>query len=206
MVFTARAQKTAVTEWSIADYFKNLPEKYITASGDYSNGRIAAKNLLIDEKNGYAVQMDSPPGISDNPYPIFEMALFKSQNNSPLLVVANRKSDPVCTEYETFFLRRMSGKWTEVKSEVLPSMNLKMFWDTPESASRLLKIIKESAVSYHFELPREGTQMKMSLEICDYLEDGVPEKTAKELDELIKTAKPILLEWSKQSGKFKLEK
>lgn len=204
--FPAQAQKSAEKDWSVADYFERLPEKYITAHGDYANGRIAAAKLFVDEKNGYAVQMDSPPGASDNPYPIFEIALFKSQTMSPLVVVSNRQNDHVCTEYETFFLRRVGGKWTEAKREVLPPMNLKMFWDEPQSTARLLKIVKQSAVSYHFEPPREGTRMKASLEICDFLEDDAPEEAAKELAELVETARPIRLEWDKQKGKFNLAK
>ena len=204
--FSAQEQKPEAKDWSIADYFKSLPEKYITTYGDYANGQITAKNLVVDEKNGYAVQMDSPPGASDNPYPIFEMALFKSQTNPPLLVVSNMKSDPVCTDYETFFLRRVGGKWTRVEREVLPPMNLKMFRDAPQSAGRLLKIIKESAASYHFEPPRYGTRMKVSLEICDYLEDDTPQAKTGELEKLVESAKPLYLTWDKQNGKFNFAK
>ena len=38
--FSAQAQKREAKDWSIADYFKNLPEKYITTYGDYANGQI----------------------------------------------------------------------------------------------------------------------------------------------------------------------
>jgi len=48
--------------------------------------------------------------------------------------------------------------------------------------------------------------MKVSLEICDYLEDDAPEAAGDELQKLIESAKPIYLEWDKQNGKFKLAK
>lgn len=204
--FAAQAQKSEAKDWSIADYFKNLPKKYKTFRGDFDPP--TKETTIIDEPNGYAAYLNSPPHSNpDNPpFPIFEMALFNSETKSPLVVVANRKSDSACTEYETFFLRRVGSKWTEVKREVLPPMNLKMFWNAPQSAGRLLKIIKESSIDYHFEPPRKGTRMNVSLEICDYLEDDAPETAGDELQKLIESAKPIYLEWDKQNGKFKLAK
>ena len=102
--FSAQAQKRDVKDWSIADYFKNLPEKYITASGDFL--KPSKETVVVDEKNGYAAAyLNSPPQMESGKalYPIFEMALFKSQTKPALLVVANTKSDSVCAEYETFF-------------------------------------------------------------------------------------------------------
>ena len=112
----------------------------------------------------------------------------------------------MCDGYETFFLRRVGNKWTDVKREVLPPISLKMFWDAPQSVERLLKITKESFVSYHFDLPRRGTQVKASLEICDYLEDDAPETADEEMVKLRDSAKTIFLEWDKQNGKFKFAK
>lgn len=202
--FSAQAQKRDVKDWSIADYFKNLPEKYKTFDGDFSPP--SKETTVIDEPNGYAAYMDSPTGGNFNRFAIFETALFKSQTKPPLLVVANTKSDHVCTKYETFFLRCAGDNWTRVEREVLPPLNLKMFWDTPQSAERLLKIIKESAVSYHFEPPRQGMRMKVSLEICDFLEDDTPPEKVDELSKLVESAKPIYLTWDKQNGKFNFAK
>ena len=202
--FSASAQKRAADEWSIADYFKNLPEKYKTFSGDFSPP--SKETSVIDEQNGYAAYMNFPPGGNFEPFPIFEMAIFKSKTKPPLVVVSNLKSDSACSEYETFFLQRVGSKWTDVKREVLPPINLKMFWDAPQSVERLLKITKESFVSYHFDLPRRGTQVKASLEICDYFEDDAPETVGEEMSKLRDSAKTIRLDWDKQNGKFKLVK
>lgn len=199
--FSAQAQTRNAKEWSIADYFKKLPKKYITASGDFSPP--STETAVIDEKNGYAAYLSSPPKPDFEPRPVFEMALFKSPTKPPLLVVSNLKSDEVCAEYETFFLRHVGTDWTEIKRGVLPVMNLKVFWDAPKSAERLVQIIKESAISYHFEPPRQGTRMKVSLEICDYVADGVP---TNELDKLVAAVKPIYLVWDKQNGRFNFAK
>jgi len=206
--FSAPAQQRAANQWSIADYVTNLPEKYITAEGDFP--KPTAKNITVDEKNGYAAAFtDFPvePESIDWATPVFQMALFKSQTKPPLLIVSNYKSDHVCEEYETFFLRRVGNKWTDVKREVLPPLNLKMFWDAAQSAERLLKIVgRQSATSYHFDLPRRGTQMNVGLEICDYLEDDAPEADGEELGKLINSAKTIRLEWDKGNGKFNFTK
>ena len=48
--------------------------------------------------------------------------------------------------------------------------------------------------------------MKVSLEICDFLEDDTPEETVNELSKLIESAKMIRIDWDKQNGKFKFAK
>ena len=203
--FAAQAQKPAAKDWSIADYFKNLPQKYKTFDGDFSSP--SEETTVIDEPNGYAAFMNSPPIDDRQALPIFETALFKSQTRLPLLVVSNMKSDPVCTDYETFFLRRVGGKWMEVEREVLPPFDLKMFWNQPQSAARFTKIVeRDNPTTYHFELPRQGTRMKVSLEICDYFLEVTPLKSVDELRKIIESAKPIYLDWDKQNGKFKLAK
>lgn len=200
---SAQAQKTAATDWSIGDYVKNLPKKYITATGDFP--KPTAENITVDENNGYAAAFTDFPieaGSLDAATPVFQTALFKSRAKPPLLVVSNLISDSVCEKYETFFLRRVGNKWTDAKGEVLPPLDLKRFWDAPQSAQRLLKITKESFISYHFELPRRGTQTKVSLEICDYLDDDAPEAADEQMSKLRDSAKTIQLDWDKQNGKF----
>lgn len=201
--FSASAQKRPADEWTIADYIDNLPKKYKTFRGDFEPP--TKETTIIDEPDGYAAYLSSPPQPdSDNPpFPIFEMALFKSQTKQPMLIVSNLKSDSVCEEYETFFLRRVGENWTEVKSQVLPPLPLKMFWDNPQSAARFKKIVEQdNSTTYHFEPPRNGTRMKVSLEICDQFLEVTPIGQVDELEKIIKAAKPIYLEWDKQNGKF----
>jgi len=206
LAFAAQAQKSEAKDWNIADYFKNLPKKYITTQGDFAQP--SAETLVVDEKNGYAAQMDSSGSVSVEPFPVFEMALFKSQTKSPLVVVAHRKINSPCTEYEIFFLRRAGNRWTEVKQAVLPPLDLKMFWSPggAQSAKKLLKIVKQGQIYYYFEPPRVGRSMNVSLRICDFLIDDAPSATREEFGKLVESAKPVYFEWDKQTGKFKFAK
>ncbi|MCY7344890.1 MAG: hypothetical protein LH614_01620 [Pyrinomonadaceae bacterium] len=203
--FSAQAQKSA-SDWNIADYFKNLPKKYITATGDFP--KPTAENITVDEKNGYAAAFtDFPvtPEQFDGAVAVFQAALFKSQTKPPLLVVSNLKSDAVCDDYETFFLRRVGENWTQVRGEVLPALPLKMFWDKPQSAARFKKIVEQdNSTTYHFEPSRAGTRMKVSLEICDYFLEVTPIGQVDELTKIIESGKPIYLDWDKKNGRFKL--
>ena len=195
------AVPASAQEWGISDYLKNLPEKFKTFHGDFSPP--SRETTVIDERNGYAGYLKAPGGTEMS----FEMALFRSKNGPPLVVVSNEQSDMQCSAYETFFLRRVGNRWIEVKDEVLPRLDPGMFWDDPRAAGRLAKIVSVlPASAYHFEPPRRGTQMKVRLDICDYLDGDPPEATLKELDELKGAARPIRLEWDAQGGKFRFAK
>ncbi len=208
--FSAQAQNQGAYDSGIADYFNNLPKKYITASGDFMPP--SNETGIIAAANGYAAYMSAPYDTNpDNqPFPIVEMAIFKSQKKTPLLVVSNLKSDPVCSEHETFFLRRTADNWTnwaEVEREVLPVISLKMFWDNPQSAARFKKIVEQdNSTTYHFEPPRNGTRMKVSLEICDYFLEVTPIGKVDELTKLMETKKALYLDWDKRNGKFTFAK
>ena len=195
------AVPTCARDWGVSDYLKNLPEKFITFEGDFTPP--SKETTVIDEKNGYAGYLKVPGGTGMS----FEMALFRSKNAPPLLVVSNERSDMQCSSYETFFLRRVGNRWVEVKDEVLPPLDPGMFWDDPRAAVRLAKIVPVAPTSdYHFEPPRRGTQLKVRLELCDYFDEDPPEATLKEFDKLKETARPIRLDWDSQGGKFKLAK
>lgn len=188
-------------DWGVSDYLKNLPEKFVTFEGDFSPP--SKETTVIDEKNGYAGYLKVPGGTEMS----FEMALFRSKNAPPLVVVSNERSDMQCSSYETFFLRRVGNRWVEVRDEVLPPLDPGMFWDDPQAARRLAKIVSApSASAYHFKPPRRGTRMKVSLDICDYFDEDPPEAMLKEFDKLKETARPVHLDWDAQGGKFKLVK
>ncbi len=88
--FSARAQTRTVKDWSVADYFESLPEKYKTFGGDFLPP--SKETTVMDEQNGYVAYMDSPSGSNFEPFPIFEMALFKSQTKPALLVAPVAKA------------------------------------------------------------------------------------------------------------------
>jgi len=188
-------------DWSISDYLKNLPERFKTFEGDFVPP--SKETIIIDEKNGYAGYLKVPGGTERS----FEMALFKSRNAPPLIVISNERSDMQCSSYDTFFLRRVGKEWIEVRDEVLPPLEPRMFWDDPRAAGRLSKIVTVTPKSdYHFEPPRRGTQMKVTLEICDHFDEDPPEATLKEFNKLKEAARPIRLEWDSKSGRFKFMK
>lgn len=193
---TAHAQG----EWKISDYLKQLPERFKTFSGDFAPP--SEETTVIDDRNGYAAYMDSPR----RSYAVFEIALFKSPTAPPLLVVSNTQADAQCTDYETFFLRQAGGEWVDVSAKVLPPLELKMFWQDKRSAARLEAIRKgqgdASVATFHFEPPRRGTTMKVSLAICDYLDDDTPQETVYEMSRLIETAGPVYLLWDAKKGAF----
>ena len=192
---------TYAQDWRISDYLKNLPEKFITFEGDFTPP--SKETTVIDEKNGYAGYLKVPGGTDMS----FEMALFRSQSAPPLVVVSNERSDMQCSSYDTFFLRRIGNKWVEVTDQVLPPLDPGMFWDDPQAAERLAKIVSLTPTSdYHFEPPRRGTQMKVTLEICDYFDEDPPEAALKEFNKLKESVRPIRLDWDSRSGKFKLAK
>jgi hypothetical protein len=188
-------------DWGISDYLKNLPERFKTFEGDFVSP--SKETIIIDEKNGYAGYL-KVPGMPER---YFEIAIFKSRNAPPVIVVSNERSDMQCSFYDTFFLRRVGREWVEVRGEVLPPLSPGMFWDDPRAAGRLAKIVTVRPSSeYHFEPPRRGTQLKVTLEFCDYFAEDPPEATLEEFNKLRAAAKPIRLEWDSKSGKFKLLK
>ena len=200
-VLLCLASPAYAQDWGVSDYLKNLPERFITFEGDFTPP--SKETTVIDEKNGYAGYLKVRGGTDMS----FEMALFRSKNAPPLVVVSNERSDMQCSSHETFFLRRVGNRWVEVKDEVLPPLGPGMFWDDPQAAARLAKIVSVTPTSdYHFEPPRRGTRMKVTLELCDHFDEGTSDATLKEFDKLKETARPIRLDWDSRSGKFKLAK
>lgn len=193
------SQKTA--EWTIGDYLKNLPEEYKTFSGDFQT-EPTAETTVLDVKNGYAAYLSSS---EKDAYPIFEMAIFKQANGDSLIVVSNTIADSVCTFHQTFFLQRKVDSWLAVRSKVLPEFTAQMFFKDAKLSAKFTeankKIGNAEKLDLHFSPPREGTRMKVSLDICDY----VPDELAAEIsfNEFIKNARTVSLEWDKRKGIFK---
>lgn len=208
--FSAAAQKQAADEWSIGDYLENLPEKYKTYSGDFP--KPPPKNsIILDEENGYAAILRTPPeGMQtfDNDHTVFEMAIFKRVKGEPLIVVSNEISDSVCVWHETFFLERRGNSWLEVRSRVLPQLSAQMFFKDAKLAAKFTamnkKIGNRAALDLHFAPPRKGTQMKVSLDICDFVPDEFQPEMS--FDEFTRNSESLFLDWDKQKGIFQMVK
>ncbi len=192
------------------DYLRALPEKYRTYSGDFAK-EPTAERTIKDLKNGYIAFLDKAPakGEAFPPYPIFEIAIFKSASGEALLVVSNLISDPVCTAHETFFLRQRGPEWVDVRAEVLPKLSAGMFFKEPalgpkfEAANREAGNIESAAggLDLHFSPPQHGTRMKVALEICDPQSEEKPELSFAEFEQ---KQQPVWLEWNARNGIFRV--
>lgn len=194
------AQK--IREPKISEYLQLLPQQFKTYSGDFQI-KPSEENTLIDEKNGYAAYF-SQAISAGNAYPIFEMALFRKKSGETIVVVSNLISDPVCDEHQTFFLRLNGADWIDVRPDVMPHLELSMFFESPKTADELRaiqeKIGNSTEIDLHFSLPREGNIIPVDLEICDY----VPDEFASEISfqQFLDKKQRISLVWDKEKGVF----
>jgi hypothetical protein len=198
----AFAQKTV--DWKISDYLQALPEAYKVFAGDFQI-EPTKENTLIDDKNGYAAFFDRPI-VNKEAYPIFEITLFKKANGEDLLVVSNMLSDPVCTFHRSFFLQRMENEWIDVESKVLPKLPPHLFFDSAKTSNYYLELQKKlgnsTELDLHFSPPRQGTNMTVNLEICDYVPDDFSEPI--DFEKLAAKTRTVSLIWDKKTGMFKV--
>jgi hypothetical protein len=195
-------------QWTIRDYLKNLPEQYKTYSGDYPK-LPPADAIVLDEENGYAAILNVQAGVSStNPYPIFEMALFKRSNGEQIIVVSNTISDSVCLSHETFFLQKRGDSWLDVRARVLPKLTAQMFFTEARLAEKFQatnkKVGNSEKLDLYFAPPRKGTRISVKLDICDYVPDEFDGKIS--FDEFTENAQSVFLDWDKKRGVFKLAK
>ena len=160
---------------------------------------------IIDINNGYIATQLYDFGRP----PPFQMAMFKDNNNAPLIVIrAETCGDHfACAELEekSSFLKYKNGKWVDVADKVLPKITLEHFFNDKKEVNTLKQL------NYHifrFHPPRIGTTMKVTIEICDYIEcdDRVEDAiSSKEYERLLKERKTLFLKWDKELGKFQLK-
>lgn len=72
--------------FDLVDYYHRLPESYRNYYADIANGYLAVTARELAE-------------------PLFEMALFRADDGTALLVTCALQRDPVCSRYEGFVLR-----------------------------------------------------------------------------------------------------
>ncbi len=205
LVFASVSFSQPESNWKISDYLRDLPAEYKTFSGDFQtepNG----ETTLIDEKNGYAAFFDRPIKNKEA-FPIFEMALFKKANGDDLLVVSNMLSDPVCTFHHTFFLKRTENGWINVEADVMPKLPARLFFDSAKTSNYYIELQKKldnsPELDLYFAPPRNGTTMKVSLDICDFAPDNFPESV--DFEELKQRSRMVSLIWDKKTGIFKIK-
>ena len=202
------AQKP-VSKWKISDYLNNLPSKY-KKLGNYAGA--TKETTIIDNKNGYAsYQVDPDDEYSKN----LEMALFKANKGLPTIVITNVEDDHVCGNNYAYFLQKNGENWVNVKEKVLPKLDFSMIFidgKNDDSYKYYKKMQKKyggmiSNLEYKFHPPRKGTKMKVSLNMCDWVDDTVANnKDLKEYSMILDSVKPIYLQWNKAQVKFEIVK
>jgi len=187
---------------TIEDYFKLLPAEYVTHVGDY--GPLAT---VVDADHGYyaIIEKTSAPEAAA-PEPVFEFALFRKADGGAVFVAANTLYDHACLSHQTFFLRHDGAKWSDVSSTVAPRLTAEHFTDDPRTAAAL-KRHKSWHDYLRYRLPRRGTNVEVTLRLCDTAleyDDALSDDDSARLVKLLQTAtrKTVKLNWDRARGRF----
>ena len=215
VVQVAASALAAANEPTVEDYLRDLPKKYRTHYGDFQN-EPTPETTIKDLRNGYIAFLDRAPHPNDDsaPYPIFEIAVFKQANTEPLIVVSNTLADSYCVQHESFFLRKRGTSWRDVRARVLPAFSAEMFFAEAGMVQKLEGLHRKFKQAVpprkdlykylQFSLPREGTRVKVALDLCKYAPSAPELDLGPDYDLLDKNKKSISLEWDKPSGTFKV--
>lgn len=154
---------------------------------------------VIDIRNGF-LSFNSHEGFSDD----FQLVLFKGTNNKDIIAVSTRECEVFdCFTPTSFFFIYENGKWVKADTMLLPEITTELFYNDSSNSDLLNKY--DGYFRYHYLLPRYGTEIKIELDICDYLQVDYPRVTDQQYDKLIQKRKPVYLKWEKDSNQFKIK-
>jgi hypothetical protein len=184
---------------NVEEFFKLLPERYVTHEGDY--GRLVT---TADAPNGYLAISDVTAASAP---PVFEFALYHSADGGRFFVAANTKYDHACHSFETFFLRHDGRGWGEAGPGVMPPLAPSDFFRERAAAALVAK--HEGWRSYLRHRPaRRGTTLEVSLELCDVAVENDPQLTERERERLatLLARRPpaVTLRWNRREARFEL--
>lgn len=187
---------------NVGDFFKLLPERYVTHEGDY--GRLETTS---DVPNGYLAIRDTTAGGAAPP--VFEFAIYESADGDRFFVAANTKYDHACHSFETFFLRHDGRDWGEAGPGVMPALTPAHFF--PARATAALVGRHEGWQSYLRHRPaRRGTTLEVSLELCDVAVENDTRLNGRErarLASLLARRPPsVTLRWNRREARFELDR
>lgn len=183
---------------TIEDYFRLLPERYVTHVGDY--GRV---EKIVDVKNGYLAFADTSAGAAR---PVFEFALYRAADGTPFFIAANTQYDHACHSFETFFLTHDGKGWGDAAAAgVMPRLTPDTFFKERGPAALVGK--HEGWRSYLRHRPaRRGPTLEVSLELCDVAIENDPnlgEGERRTLAALLaRRPRAATLRWNRLEGKF----
>ncbi len=158
---------------TVTDYYLAFPsDKYAT---DNAGRPIKEKNALAKHRralikiedigNGYLRLEGAWEGWA-------EFALFKKTDGSYLIAHAETECGPACSGSVTFY-DYANGNWTDVTSAVFPKL-------TETEVSEMFRTAnidsQASGTEFYFLLPRVGTRLMISCNVCS--SDGSPVRLA----------------------------
>jgi len=185
-------------DWNVLDYFKHLPKKYLNFAGDaISSQSLSSLSQITDIQNGYIAFYEHHQAKR----PWFVLTLFRSSTHGPLVAVTNRHYDFVCFWHDSFFLKREGDQWRDISTDVLPQLSPKLFYQNPKLPQYLIDYPSKTTFSYQFTLPRWGTIVNLSLDVCDYI-DMMPQLLDEEINRLLHPDFNFKLKWDRNQGKF----
>lgn len=181
---------------TIEDYFKLLPEEYVTHTGDYG-----PLETIVDADNGYYAIAEKTRTTES----VFEFALFRQADGGAVFVAANTLYDHACFSHQTFFLRHDGAKWSDISSTTMPRLTPEHFTDDPRTAAALKR--HRTWTSYlRYRLPRRGTTLEVTLRLCDTAleyDDALSDNDRALLLKLLRARPTTLrLNWNRTRGRF----
>lgn len=157
---------------------------------------------VVDIRNGFLAFKQR--GYEEEAPSSFQVALFKGTDDKDIIAVSTRDCGDVfdCHNLASFFYVYEDGNWTETDTILLPEIRTELFYND-SSNSELLD--KYGYFDYRYILPRYGTDIRIELSICDYLQFDHPEVTDQQYDKLIQEKKAVYLKWEKKTDQFKIK-
>ena len=175
------------------------------------------KDTLIDVKNGYFE-------ISDNNTKLLQAAKFNNPDGSILIAATGFYEDMQCSSYFTkFYIKQKNeARLHEIAHQfILPEINyLDFFTDSaivevakkyqsqiqkkyyPEAT---LEDLYSEFYDMHFTLPRFGTNLEVSLTVCDFIPRNEVTFTKHDWDVIENNHTAITLLYSKKKNQFVLK-
>lgn len=211
LIFWAQSLSAA----TVVDYYNEIPES-VSGFNNYSFKLVNQKwvatkyeasipDVVADIRNGYIHVGDEGTGGGRL---TTEIALFKSRSGTPYIAIATNNFFGIpMRDYEFKIFRKSGRMWKDVTSSAMPQIQLKQYLTGQPLEHSAIKTMKLKNV-LQFALPRQGTDLKVHLDIAwfDYylsLEDTPAQvKNAYRHFKKIAVYKTLVFQWDSRKAKF----
>ena len=183
-------------------YFDHLPDTCFQLCNLRELNVMQYHEKVVDIRNGFLAFKQS--GYEEEAPYSFQLALFRGTDDKDIIVVSARDCGDVfdCHDLVSFFYLYEDGNWAEADTILLPEIRTELFYNDSSNSDLLNKY---GYFNYLYILPRYGTEIRIELSICDYLQFDHPEVTDQQYDKLIQERKAVYLKWEKSSNQFKIK-